>query len=1225
MISVGVIQAILTLKDTMSPALVKAALNVKKAGASFKKIGKSLLPLSIGLALVGGAAIKFAADFDQAMTQSLAIMGDLGTSTQQEFDEMRDVMETTAREVAKTTTFSATQAAESYFFLASAGLDAATSIKALPMVANFAQAGMFDMATATDLLTDAQSALGLVVRDSKTGIIDTAASMMEMARVSDVLVKANTLANASVEQFSIALTTKAGASLKIVNKDIEEGVAVLAAFADQGVKAQDAGTGLSIIMRDLSTKAIKNRSEWNELGVAVFDATGDMNNMGNIIQGLETRLDGMSDETKKATLLNLGFSDRSVIFIQSLLGMGDQIVKYEAELRKAGGTTEEVAEKQLQSFINQLSLSKSRMIDVGIELGQNLMPVFLDFVNNSVEPAIEKLAEMATAFSELEPEERRAKIEMVAFAAALGPAIFLLGAFIEKAAIVTGVISKMVVAIGAWPIAITAAVGVAFGALAKYSDAMDAAATSTEKTGDILDSFKFGTEISERAEDMARSLGLVDEQGNKVTNSFSILQQRLVDLGLSSDISSVSAEELARALDLERGAAEHAALAAKELADNTAFEEEKIKALTGELASAAAAEEDLANAALEVHGQFSNVALSIDQIIGAGLPEELKTEIQLWGEAKQKAAEYAEEIKQAAEEFKRSTEAKGILKMNKELATWRDTLTEIKLIPLDEAKAAIAATDAAIVAASDITVTWGDNLQNVSDMFRILGIDATSSLGSILSSTLQINAAFDLLTEESQKVFDAMDNMQKGMFAVQAAAQGIGSVMQATSSGTAGERALKGGVAGAGAGMQAGAVFGPLGAGIGAAVGAAAGAITGWIRGKSFAAAMDTVKREFGFAVSEGLLDAIRESGKPASLMTAAIFEEGIAAGTADVDGLAKKMGDLFSEIQFGNITESEGITALQDALPLLLQNFEDLGVTGEAEVQRIIAAAQEMGIEFEGLTELIATTLTDEALEAMGLAGVTNVQAIRDAAEGLGVGFDVLKDKILGTFAPQSLEQMMETLGLTNAEARALAETLGVDVATNLQLAALSANLTVKEFKDLQEVAGAVLGKDTAATMEELQALMEATGLSAQELAERLGVDVAEGAGNLNDEIVNANDGILDAASAARQLEEALAAAARAAGRIHIPSSGNLPSGGDIPSFAHGGFVPETFPAGAIVRVAEPGTGGEDITPRSGAREALASDSSVSGADSELKSMIRDLPDVIQKAVVGGMQRSLE
>ena len=60
-------------------------------------------------------------------------------------------------------TASAKEAADAFFFLASAGLDGKQSIAALPIVAQFAQAGAFGLARATDLLTDAQTALGLSV------------------------------------------------------------------------------------------------------------------------------------------------------------------------------------------------------------------------------------------------------------------------------------------------------------------------------------------------------------------------------------------------------------------------------------------------------------------------------------------------------------------------------------------------------------------------------------------------------------------------------------------------------------------------------------------------------------------------------------------------------------------------------------------------------------------------------------------------------------------------------------------------------------------------------------------------------------------------------------------------------------------------------------------------------------------------------------------------------
>lgn len=369
--------------------------SAKGAGTATSVMGRTMDKVAggglVGLA-AGGYAAKKAFDvtigafasFDDKMTESLAIMGDVS-------DEMRQEMSDAAREVAKETTFSAEQAAESYFFLASAGLDAEQSIAAMPQVAKFAQAGMFDMALATDLATDAQSSLGLTVDDS-------AQNLENLTRVTDVFVKANALANTSVQQISEAFTTKAGAALRSLNKDVEEGAAVLAAFADQGVKGAEAGTQFSIVLRDLQTKALQNEEAFAAAGVAVFDAAGNMRNLADIIGDIESALAGMSDAEKKSTLLGLGFSDKSVAALTTLLGTSDAIREYEAALRDAGGTTEEVADKQLQSASKQWELFLSALQDVGLELGENVLPALSETV-----PALQDMAEALGMIAEIVP------------------------------------------------------------------------------------------------------------------------------------------------------------------------------------------------------------------------------------------------------------------------------------------------------------------------------------------------------------------------------------------------------------------------------------------------------------------------------------------------------------------------------------------------------------------------------------------------------------------------------------------------------------------------------------------------------------------------------------------------------------------------------------------------------------------------------------------------------
>jgi len=375
-----------------------------KIGKKLEGVGKQMtMKVTLPLLALGGAAVKMSADFDKGMTESLAIMGDVSPA-------MRAEMEKTAKQMSEESTFASKALAGSYFFLASAGMDAAQSIKALPVVTKFAQAGAFDLATATDLLTDAQTALGLSSKNAEK-------NQKNLLRVSDVLVKANTLANASVQQFSESLTNRAAPALRTVGKDIEEGVAVLAAFADQGRKGGEAGEALSIVMRDLQRAAIGNKTAFKEAGVTVYDASGEMVNMADIIGDLENLFVDMSDEQKKSTMTMLGFQERSQANILTLIGMSDKIRTYEAELRKAGGTTERVSKKQLEAFSNQMTILKNKLMNVGIQIGDILIPIIKDLVEDYIEPAVKW-------FSNLSEGSKIMTIKFAGIAAATGPLLY---------------------------------------------------------------------------------------------------------------------------------------------------------------------------------------------------------------------------------------------------------------------------------------------------------------------------------------------------------------------------------------------------------------------------------------------------------------------------------------------------------------------------------------------------------------------------------------------------------------------------------------------------------------------------------------------------------------------------------------------------------------------------------------------------------------------------------
>jgi TP901 family phage tail tape measure protein len=375
----------------------------------------------------GKTSVSAFTEFDDKMTGSLAIMENV-TPT------MRKQMEDLAKTISERSKTSADDLAESYFYLASAGMDAQQSISSLSQYEKFAVAGRFTMIKATELLADAQTALGLRSQDNIK-------NLQNLTRVSDVLVKADTIANATVEQFAKSLTTKAGNALRLLNKDVEEGVAILAAYAAQGVKAELAGERLYIVLRDLERTSRTNAKAWEYFGITVYDSHGKMRKVSDVLRQLETVMHGMSDQERAATFALLGFQDRSVAAIKGLIGMSDAIDGYETQLRSATGFTDQVANKQLASLKSQMAMVQNQVHNIAIDIGQLLLP--------TIKRVIEYVKSWVVWWKGLTESQKEVVVRNAAIVASIGPILLVLSATITTVRNVTLVVYALTTAMGA--------------------------------------------------------------------------------------------------------------------------------------------------------------------------------------------------------------------------------------------------------------------------------------------------------------------------------------------------------------------------------------------------------------------------------------------------------------------------------------------------------------------------------------------------------------------------------------------------------------------------------------------------------------------------------------------------------------------------------------------------------------------------------------------------------
>ena len=203
------IAAILTIDSSQfDRGLAKA----KGAATSFGSgvggvLGKVGRAAKIGFAAAGVASVGFAAtaaktgaNFDKAMSQVAATMGKTNEELSKEvgsvdtqFGHFSGTIRDFAKYMGKNTKFSATQAADALNYMALAGYDTQKSMNMLPNVLNLAAAGNMGLAEASDMVTDAQSALGL--------------STKETTELVDKMAMAASKSNTSVSQLGEAILT----------------------------------------------------------------------------------------------------------------------------------------------------------------------------------------------------------------------------------------------------------------------------------------------------------------------------------------------------------------------------------------------------------------------------------------------------------------------------------------------------------------------------------------------------------------------------------------------------------------------------------------------------------------------------------------------------------------------------------------------------------------------------------------------------------------------------------------------------------------------------------------------------------------------------------------------------------------------------------------------------------------------------------------------------------
>lgn len=415
---------------------------ISGVGDKITGVGKTLTKsITTPLVGIGTAAMKIFSDFESSMSKVEAISGATGA----ELEALRDK----AKEMGNTTKFSASESADAFTYMAMAGWKTEAMLDGIDGIMALAAADGLDLATTSDIVTDALTAFGLAASDS--------------SHFADVLAKASSSANLNVSMLgeSFKYVAPVAGSLGYT---VEDTAIALGLMASAGIKGSQGGTALRASLTRLIKPTDEAAKLMNNYNISLTNSDGSMKSLGEVMGMLRTNLGGLTEAEQSQVAATL-FGQEAMSGMLAIINTSEKDFNSLTDsIYNAEGAAQAMADIQLDNFSGQLTILKSNLEGVAIQLGEILLPYVSGFVD--------KVSELVTWFSNLDPKQQEQIVKWAGIAAAVGPVLLVLGKLtsgagkvisgIEK---VTGVLGKL----GSSSKGVSGPVGEASGAVGSLS------------------------------------------------------------------------------------------------------------------------------------------------------------------------------------------------------------------------------------------------------------------------------------------------------------------------------------------------------------------------------------------------------------------------------------------------------------------------------------------------------------------------------------------------------------------------------------------------------------------------------------------------------------------------------------------------------------------------------------------------------------------------------------
>lgn len=382
-------------------------------GNSFKTVGKTMTA-AITAPIIGivGSAVNTAMGFEQQMSKVSAISGATGEDLQ--------ALSEKAREMGEKTKFKASEAGQAMEYMAMAGWKTKDMLNGIEGVMNLAAASGEDLATVSDIVTDAMTAFGMQASES--------------GKFANILASASSNSNTNVAMLgeSFKYVAPVMGALKM---SAEDTAIALGLMANSGIKSSMAGTSLRSAMTNLSSPTKQMKKAMDAIGISLTDNKGKTKDLRTIMFELRKSFSTLT-ETEKVHYATTIFGKNAYAGMLAIINASENdFNKLTSAVYSSSdgiGDAANMAETMLDNLSGQITILQSAWESIQLKIAESVLP--------TIKKLVEFMQKLADKINAMNPKTLDLIVKIGLVVAAIGPMIWIFGSLITNTiAIVKGV------------------------------------------------------------------------------------------------------------------------------------------------------------------------------------------------------------------------------------------------------------------------------------------------------------------------------------------------------------------------------------------------------------------------------------------------------------------------------------------------------------------------------------------------------------------------------------------------------------------------------------------------------------------------------------------------------------------------------------------------------------------------------------------------------------------